>query len=370
MSSSPERSGAEALASLLTLSEFEAAAEARLSRAAWDYYRSGADAETSLAENRAAFGRHQLWPRVLRDVSNVDLTTTLLGTTGVPPILVAPTAYHRLADDEGELATARAAARAGVIYVMSTLATRSIEEVAAVSTGPRWFQLYVHRDRGFTRGLVERAEAAGFSALALTVDTPILGRRLADERNRFTLPPGLEMKNLIEAVKPEDLGGSSLAAWFVSRHDATLGWKDLEWLRSITRMPIVLKGVMREDDARLAVEHGAAAVVVSNHGARQLDGVPATIDALPGVVDAVDGRIDVLLDGGVRWGTDVLKALGLGARAVLVGRPILHGLAVGGEAGVSRVLSILLSELRRAMALAGCPSLRPEDLSGLVRRRP
>jgi 4-hydroxymandelate oxidase len=251
--------------------------------------------------------------------------------------------------------------------VVSTLATTSLEEVAA-DAGPRWFQLYVHKDRGLTRALVEQAHAAGYSALVLTVDTPLLGRRLCDERNGFALPDGLTMANLAHAVKAasSDAQGSALNQYVASRHDASFTWRDLEWLRGLAPLPLVLKGVLRRDDAARAVEHGCAGVIVSNHGARQLDGTPASLEALPGVVDAVAGRAPVLMDGGIRWGTDVLKALALGASAVLVGRPILWGLAVNGEAGVFHVLNLLREELSLAMALAGCTTL-PTITRELVR---
>jgi isopentenyl diphosphate isomerase/L-lactate dehydrogenase-like FMN-dependent dehydrogenase len=355
---------------LLTVDDFEAAARSVLPRMAYDYYRSGADDERTLRANRRAFGRYEIWYRVLVDVAERSLSTTLLGEPLSSPILIAPTAYHCMAHPEGELATARAAAAAGILYVVSTLATTRLEDVAAASSGPRWFQLYVHKDRGFTRALVERAQASGYRAVVLTVDAPLLGRRLADERNVFTLPDGLTMANLMSA---EHLGStaeerSMLARYVASRHDASLTWKDLAWIRELTPLPLLVKGIVRADDAARAVEHGAAGVVVSNHGARQLDGAPASIDALPGVVAAVGGRCPVLMDGGIRRGTDVLKALALGASAVLVGRPILWGLAVGGQQGVARVLEILHNELSMAMALAGCASLA--DTGGdLVRRR-
>jgi isopentenyl diphosphate isomerase/L-lactate dehydrogenase-like FMN-dependent dehydrogenase len=356
--------------SLLTIDDFEKAAKKKLSRMAYDYFRSGADAERTLKATERAFRRYEIWYRVLCDVSERDLTTTVLGMPVPAPILIAPTAYHRLAHPEGEIATARAAAEAGTIYVLSTLATTSIEDVAAASTGPKWFQLYVHKDRGFSRSLVERAERAGYRALLLTVDTPILGRRLRDERNGFGLPEGMVMANLVSAaergsgVAPKS---SSLAGYVAARHDAGLTWNDVAWLRGITKLPILLKGIVRGDDAERAIDAGVAGIVVSNHGGRQLDRAPATIDALPVVASAVAGRCEVLMDGGVRWGADVLTALALGARAVLVGRPILWGLAVDGQAGVRRVLDILQTELSCAMALAGCSALGAIDRD-LVRR--
>ena len=350
-------------ASLLTIEDFEEAARSKLSQMAYDYYRSGADAEITLGNNRAAFSRWEIWPRVLVDVSHRDLRTRVLGTEVSLPILVAPTAYQKMAHPEGEMASARGAAAAGTIFTLSSLANSTIEEVAEASSGPKWFQLYVHKDRGLTKSLVERAAAAGFLAIVLTVDAPILGRRLADERNRFVLPEGLSMANLGESA--DDLtkseAGSALTSYAASRHDASLSWSDLDWLRSISSLPLLIKGVMRADDALRAVEAGVDGLVVSNHGGRQLDGAPATIDALPEVVDAVSGRIEVFVDGGVRWGSDVLKALALGARAVMVGRPVIWGLAVDGAEGVKRVLMSLGEELSTAMALAGCPSAESVD---------
>ncbi len=353
------------LRALFTVSDFAREAHARLPPGPLGYFRSGADAQRTLADNRRAFRRWSLLPRVLVDVTHVRLETTVLGTKTRSPILIAPTAYHRMAHEDGENGTARAAAASGTIYVVSTLATTSLEEVARASAkGPRWFQLYVHKDRGLTRGLVERAEAHGYRAIVLTVDTPLLGRRLADARAGFSLPKELGMPNLLAPGEkvPKSYGESSLQAYVASRHDPSLTWKDIAWLRKTTKLPIALKGILRADDAARAAKEGVDGVVVSNHGGRQLDSVPATLDALPRVRDAVErargeASCEVMLDGGVRWGTDVLKALALGARAVLVGRPVLWGLAVGGEAGVARVLEILNEELARAMALAGAPSL-------------
>lgn len=243
--------------------------------------------------------------------------------------------------------------------VLSTVSTASMEEVAT-SGARRWFQLYVLKDRDLTAELVKRAHAAGYGALVLTVDAPILARRFRDDRNRFSLPPGIAMANLEGMGLPES-EGSRLFAFFVERHDASLAWDDVAWLASLTPMPLVLKGVLRGDDARKAVDAGAAAIVVSNHGGRQLDGAPATIDILPEVVEAVDGRAEVLVDGGIRRGSDVVKSLALGARAALIGRPYLWGLAVDGEAGVRRVLELLRDDLALAMALCGCPTMSDID---------
>ncbi|MFO0554878.1 MAG: alpha-hydroxy acid oxidase [Polyangiaceae bacterium] len=348
---------------LLTIRDFERAAREKLTRAAYDYYRSGSDRERARDRNERAFEQWVIWYRVLVDVSECDLSTTVLGTPIKSPVLVAPTAYHRLADPEGELATARAAAKAGTIFVGSTMATTSLEQVAEAVQSPKWFQLYVHRDREFTRTLVERAETAGYDALVVTIDTPVLGRRLRDERNRFALPAGLEMANLVALATGEDTpaAGSLLTSYVASRHDAAFTWDDLEWLRSLSHLPILLKGIVRADDATRACSYGVAGIIVSNHGGRQLDDAPATLDALPGVVDAVAGRAEILMDGGVRWGSDVFKALALGARAVLVGRPVLWGLAARGEAGVEEVLALLADDLARTMALAGTRAIGDID---------
>lgn len=351
----------------LTVDDYEKAARKRLSKPAYDYYRSGADAERTLRDNRRAFSRWLVWYRVLVDVAGRHLSTTVLGRRVAMPILIAPTAYHRLAHDGGECATARAAAAAGTVLVVSTLATTSLEEVAAASDGPKWFQLYVHKDRGHTEELVRRAAASGYEALVLTVDTPVLGRRLRDERNAFALPKGLEMKNL--SALPADVEGSKLSRFVADRHDASLSWRDLAWLQSLSSMPLVLKGVVRPDDAERAVGEGVRAIIVSNHGARQLDTAPATLDALAPIAERVGHRTELLLDGGVRFGTDVLKAIALGARAVLLGRPVLWGLAVAGQAGVEDVLRLLADELDRAMALAGCRDIAAIDRD-LVAPRP
>jgi 4-hydroxymandelate oxidase len=351
----------------LTIHEFQRAARRALPRPAYDYYRSGADAERTLRDNERAFARYAIHYRVLADVAERDVSIELFGERLATPVLIAPTAYHRMAHADGERGTARAAERAGSLMVVSTLATTALEEVAAASAAPKWFQLYVHKDRGFSRSLVERAVAAGYRAIVLTVDTPLLGRRLADARNGFCLPDGLVMANLVDARTDRPLHGSELAAYVAARHDASLTWRDVEWLAGASPLPVVLKGIVRPDDAARALDHGARGVLVSNHGARQLDTAPATIDVLAAVVDAVAGRAPVLLDGGVRWGTDVLKALALGARAVLVGRPVLWGLAVGGEDGVALVLDLLRAELSRAMALAGARTIADLDRD-LVRR--
>jgi 4-hydroxymandelate oxidase len=341
----------------VNLDEYEAAARAVLPAPAYDYYRGGSDDERTLARNRGGFERYLLRPKALAAVAKPALATTVLGTRVASPVLLAPTAFHRLAHPEGEVASVRAAGAAGTLMVASTLATCTLEAVAAAATGPVWFQLYVYRDRALTEDLVRRAEAAGYTALCLTVDTPVLGRRERDVRNQFTLPPGLELANFSASALaglPEQASGSAFATYIATAFDPELRWSDVGWLRSLTDLPVVIKGVMSGEDARLALEHGAAAVIVSNHGGRQLDSAPGSIEVLEEVVEAVGGRCEVYLDGGIRRGTDVLKCLALGARAVLIGRPYLWGLAVGGEAGVRRVLSLLNDELAMAMMFCGC----------------
>ena len=343
----------------LNLAEIELSARERLAPLAYEYYVGGANDEVTVRENRAAFERLALRYRVLVDVSRRSTSTTVLGTPIAFPVLVAPTAFQRLACDDGEMATARAAAASGTVMVLSTASTCTIEDVGAIG-GHLWFQLYVYADRGLTKGLVERAEEAGMRAIVLTVDAPILGRRERDLRNRFHLPDGVRLANVPSSGSvpmPTGHGESGLANHFASGIDAGLTWKDVDWLRSITRLPVLIKGIVRGDDAARAVEHGAAGIIVSNHGGRQLDTAIASVRALPEVADAVAGRAEVLLDGGVRRGTDVIKALALGARAVLVGRPVVWGLAAGGEGGARRVLELLRAEVDLAMALCGCPTV-------------
>ena len=366
MSSDPPR-----LEELLSIADFEALARERLEAMTLAYYCGGAGDELTLGWNCSAFDRIRLRPRVLVDVSRIDTDIELLGERHPLPVLIAPTAYHCLACPEGELATVQGAAESGVTTVVSTLATTRFDRVARAAAAPLWFQLYVQEDRGFTRALVAQVEEAGYRALCLTVDTPVFGARLRELKARFALPPGLERENLAalssEAATTDHrpLAGQV----YHSLLDPTLTWKDVEWLLSVTKLPLLLKGILAGDDAARAVEAGVAGVIVSNHGARNLDTVPAAIDALPEVVDAVAGGMPVLMDGGIRRGTDVLKALARGAAAVLVGRPILYGLAVGGAAGVARVLDILAAELRMAMALTGRRTVAEVDCDVLWDRQ-
>lgn len=344
----------------LNLLELEDLARERLPRMAFDYYASGAGDESCLRRNRQAMDRWILRHRVLVDVSRRDLSTTVLGERLSMPVAVAPTAFHRLAHADGELATVRAAGAAGTLFILSTLSNTAVEEVVAAASGPVWFQVYCYKDRGATKALLERAREAGARALVLTVDTPLLGRRERDVRNRFHLPEGLAVENLTArglGDVPTALMDSGLAAYVATLLDQSLTWKDLEWMVATAGLPVLVKGVVRGDDAERAVQSGAAGIVVSNHGGRQLDASPATLDALPEVAEAVAGRAEVLVDGGFRRGVDILKALALGANAVLIGRPVLWGLAVAGEEGVRSVLEMLRAELDLAMALCGCPTL-------------
>jgi len=316
----------------------------------------------TLRENRDAFSRLRIIPRTLHDVSNIKMATTILGQPVDSPVLIAPTAMQQMAHQDGEVATVRAAGRLNTLCCLSSWSTKSLEEVS--QAGPdvlKWFQLYVYKDREVVKDLVRRAEKAGFVAFAVTVDTPILGRREADVKNQFSLPSHLTMGNFASVGGEHSSGpqsgaggtGSGLASYVSSLIDHTLTWKDIAWLRSFTKCKIVVKGIMGVEDAIKAVENGVDAIWVSNHGARQLDTAPATIEVLPDIIRAVAGRVEVYLDGGITRGTDVLKALALGARAVFVGRPVLWGLAHNGEDGVHHVLTLLNDEFKLAMALAG-----------------
>ena len=352
----------------LDLEALEAAARDRLDRGVYDYIAGGAEGELSVAGNLVAWSRLRLRPRVLRDVARVSTATTLLGSEIATPLMVAPMAYHRMVHPDGEAASAAGAAAAGALYVCSTQATMSVEEVAAAAPGAaRWFQVYVVRDRGWTAELVARAAAAGYRALVLTVDVPLLGNRLRDLRNDFRLPTGLKPANAppAGAARQRELASDVLAQ--AGQFDPSLTPDTIGWLAERSGLPVVVKGVLRGDDALACLDAGAAAVAVSNHGGRQLDTVVATADALAEVAAAVGDRAEVYVDGGIRRGTDVVKALALGARAVLVGRPVLWGLTAAGAAGVERVLSGLAGELQLAMALCGATGLgqlTPDLLAG------
>lgn len=358
----------------VNVAEYERYAKSTLPRNAFSYYASGSNDMITLRENRAAFSRLRLMPKIMVDVSKVDMSTTILGQKVAFPICIAPTAMQRMSHPDGECATSKAAARHGTLMTLSSWSTTALEDVAdAAPQGLRWFQLYVYKDRVITLDLIKRAERAGYKALAVTVDTPALGRREADIKNRFSLPSHLTMGNFVSqggdhasGTKSSGASGSGLASYVASLIDKTLTWDDIHWLRKNTTLKIVVKGVMTADDALIALKHGVDAIWVSNHGARQLDTTPATIEVLPEIVRAVRGRCEVYLDGGVTRGTDALKAVALGARAVFIGRPVLWGLAHSGEQGVYDVVNLLKEELQLAMMLSGC--VKVEDIKpSLVR---
>ena len=367
------------LATAADVEDLRRLAKRRLPGGVFDYIDGGAEDELSLDRNIAGYRNIEFRPRILRDVSKIDTSTTLLGRPIGLPLVLAPTGFTRIADSQGELAVARAAARAGIPYGLSTMGTRSIEEVAAVSNGPKWFQVYTWRDRGLVRDLLERAAAADFEAIQLTVDTAVLGRRERDVRRGYTLPPKVGLGTLIDgmlhpawtldflrndpitfaSVADGNSAGDGSSAVTLSEYinaqfDPALSWGEIEWLRSVWQGPIVLKGVQTVADAELAVEHGVDGIALSNHGGRQLDGAPAIIELVEPVAQAVGSSIEIIADGGVRRGGDIVKALALGADAVMVGRPYLYALGAAGEAGVDHLISFLAEGMERTMALTGC----------------
>jgi L-lactate dehydrogenase (cytochrome) len=362
---------ARRLAKAHTIADLRTIARRRTPRAVFDYTDGGAEAEVSLRQSVEAFDRVEFAPRVLRDVSLVDTTTTILGRPSALPFAFAPTGFTRMMQHEGEAAVARVAERIGIPAALSTLGTTSIEDFAAAAPGARrWFQLYVWSDHAASQELVERADAAGFEALILTVDVPVAGARLRDTRNGLTVPPALTLKTFVDgALHPSwwmnllttaPLEFASFRSWkgtvaelldYVL--DPALDFDDLAWLRGLWRKPLIVKGIQSVEDARTVVDLGADAVVVSNHGGRQLDRAPVTLEQLPAIVDAVGDRAEVYLDGGVRSGADIVAAVAFGARAVLVGRAFLYGLMAGGERGVQRTADILAVEAKRTMQLLG-----------------
>jgi L-lactate dehydrogenase (cytochrome) len=376
----------------ITIDDLRRLARRRLPRAVYDFIEGGSGDELTVRRNRAAFERLLFEPRVLVDVSKREQSTVVLGERVATPVILSPTGMAGLSWPRGEVAAARGAHDAGTIYTLSTHSSCSIEEVAAGAPGPLWFQLYVWQNRDLTRSFVERARAAGYRALLLTVDVQVISRRERDLRNGFTIPPRVTVRNVVDTLRRvgwvrrvlmgqrrltlANLVGApgaprtdivTLAGVANRQVDPSISWADLAWFRSLWSGPLLLKGVMTAADARRAAEHGVDGLVVSNHGGRQLDGTRATIEALPEIVDAVDNRMEVLLDGGVRRGADVVRALALGARAVMVGRPYLYGLATGGQGGVRRALEILANEVDHVLALTGVP--RVADLEpSLVRR--
>jgi 4-hydroxymandelate oxidase len=343
------------------VADFEPLAKAKMPKVGWEYISAGAGDELTVRWNKEAYQRIRLKPHVLVDVSQLDTRVTLFGQEHVFPILLAPTASQKLTHPDGELATVRGAGAAGATMVLSSFSNTSLEDVSAAAKGPLWFQLYMQTDHGFTRDLVQRAEGAGYRALCLTVDTPVGGARNREARAKVDFPALPNLKGLnasrVTSYRPsgEEIYSSVL--------DAALNWKDVEWLRSFAKIPLLVKGVLNPDDADRAVKAGVAGIMVSNHGGRNLDTVPASIDALPLVADKVAGRVPVLVDGGIRRGTDVLKALALGANAVLIGRPYLYGLGAEGETGVTKVINILRREFEMAMALTGRTNIAGIDRS-------
>jgi L-lactate dehydrogenase (cytochrome) len=381
-----------ALTRAVTIDDLRRLARRRLPRAVYDFIEGGSGDELTVTRNRAAFERLLFEPRVLVDVSKRDQSTVVLGERVETPVILSPTGMAGLSWPKGEVAAARGAHDAGTIYTLSTHSSCSIEEVAAGAPGPLWFQLYVWQNRDLTRSFVDRARAAGYRALLLTVDVQVVSRRERDLRNGFTIPPRVTLRNVVDTLRRvgwvrrvlmgqprltlANLVGApgaprtdivTLAGVANRQVDASIAWADLAWFRSLWSGPLLLKGVMTVADARKALEHGVDGLVVSNHGGRQLDGTRATIEALPEIADAVGHRMEVLLDGGVRRGADVVRALALGAKAVMVGRPYLYGLASGGQGGVRRALEIFMREIDHVLALSGVP--RVADLEpSLVRR--
>ncbi|XP_049523410.1 uncharacterized protein LOC119452977 isoform X1 [Dermacentor silvarum] len=342
---------------VVTVADIERLGDAKLERTVRGYYDSGADREQTLRENVQAFSRLRFRPKVLVDVSKTSTSTRVLGREISMPIGIAPSAMQKLAHPIGEVGTAKAAEAAGTVMILSTLSTTSLEEVRRGAPNCLlWYQLYVYKNRSLTESLVRRAVQAGYSALVLTVDAPVFGLRIADVKNHFSLPPNLKLANLEGSLSDlSSVSGSGLTEYTSRLFNPSVTWEDVPWLRKISGLPVVIKGIVTPEAAMYAQTYGAAAVLVSNHGGRQLDGAPATIEALPEIVAATRGRMEVYLDGGVRSGADAAKALSLGARAVFVGRPALWGLSYNGTEGVARMLDILRSEFERTIALLGCP---------------
>ncbi len=381
------------LAGAADVADLRRLAKRRLPAGVFDYIDGGAEDERTLDRNVASFGRIEFQPRVLRDVSKVDTTSTLFDRPLPMPLVLSPTGFTRIADPQGELAVARAAARAGIPYTLSTMGTRSIEEVATVSDGPKWFQVYTWRDRGLVRDLIDRAAAAGYEAIVLTVDTAVLGRRERDVRRGMTLPPKIGLDTIIDGIAhpswtldflrndpitfasvagDNDAGDGStavnLSTYINEQFDPALSWADVEWLQSVWSGPIVLKGIQTVADAKLAVDAGVAGIALSNHGGRQLDDAPSVVELVQPVADEVGGQITILCDGGVRRGSDIVKALALGADGVMMGRPYLYALGAAGERGVDHLLRFLAEGMERTMALTGIQQIA--DISAeLVRWR-
>lgn len=381
------------LSSAANVDDLRAIAKRRLPAGVFDYIDGAAEDESAMSRNASRFGDRTLVPRVLKDVSEIDASTTILGGRAPMPLIIAPTGFPRIAHPDGELATARAAARAGIPFSLSTMGTRSIEEVAGVCDGRKWFQVYVWRDRELTKDMLARCKESGFEALYITVDTAVLGRRERDVRRGMSLPPKLGLDTFIEgamrpgwvleflrndpivfsnvAVSTQRLSNStedgssavSLAEYINSQFDPRLSWDDVAWIRSNWDGPVILKGIQSVADAKIAADEGIEAIALSNHGGRQLDSSPAIIDLVAPVADAVGGDIEIYCDGGVRRGSDVVKAVALGANACMIGRPHLYALAAGGEAGVDHVLKFFQQGIEQTMALTGIASMSDADQS-------
>lgn len=346
----------------VNLFEYEALAKERLPQAEYDFIAGGATDEITLKRTRAVFDAIMLRPRMLVDISQRDLSTTVLGQRIAFPIMLDPAGHHGRAHPDAELATAKAAGAMGTVMILSSGSSRTLEEVAKAATGPIWFQQYLYKDRGLTKHMAERAQAAGYSALCLTLDSTVRAKRERNIRNRYSNPPspnyaGLEVREMSWSLSSDAPRGANELI------DRSATWPYLDWLADNTPLPLVVKGIMTGEDGRLCIEHGVRGVIVSNHGARQLDTTFASVEVLPEVVEAVDGRAEVYLDGGIRRGTDVLKALALGARAVLIGRPLFWGLAVNGADGLRAVLEMLRDELDIAMGMCGRPTVQSIDKS-------
>ena len=373
---------------IVNIDDLRKRARRRLPRAIFDYVDGGAEDEATLRANRAGFRCYTFNPRVLVDVSQRDQSTSVLGERLAAPLILAPTGFTGMLWPRGEILAARAAARKGLVYTLSTMSICSLEQVAEASPGPLWFQLYVWRDREVTRSLMERAKAAGYRVLVVTVDTPVLGQRERDIRNGLVVPPRITVNNLLDTARrvswlrglldnPRITFGNfagteaagqnpvSVAEYTTQQFSPAVSWADLDWFRSVWSGPMAIKGVMSVEDARLAVEHGVEAIVVSNHGGRQCDYLPGAVEVLPEIVDAVGDRAEVILDGGVRRGSDAVKAIALGARACMIGRAFNYGLAAGGQAGAEKAIDILQKEIDRCLALIGRPRLSDLDRSAL-----
>ncbi len=350
----------EDLKDIINLFDFEKAAQGKMSKMAYEFVASGAADEFTVRWNREALDKLKIQTQVLNDVARLDTKVTLFGKEMAYPIMIAPTAFHKLMHPEGEMATARGAGAASATYVVSSFTTTPIEEIAKVATHPLWFQLYVVDDRAFVKDLVQKVEAQGCRALCITVDTPVSGVRNRQQKANFKLPDDLHPPYMIDtafAAKGEAL-----------KFKKSLTWADIEWLKSLTKLPVLLKGILNPNDAEKAIQIGCSGIIVSNHSGRNLDTVPATIEVLPSIAQKVNKRIPVLMDGGIRRGTDVLKAMALGANAVLVGKPVCFGLACGGSEGVTKVMTILQKEFEFAMALSGRSSIAGIDASLIWQR--